>query len=567
MTVFTGTSTNDTFNGTSGGDTFDMFQGGRDTVFGDDGNDTFNFGDSLRDNDVIDGGLGSGDLVSIAGDYSAGLVFKNSTMVNVETIALGSGFSYSLTFRDGNFTGAFTIDGSDLFPAESMTIDASADTDSAITVFDGDGDDVITTGGGNDGLLFEFGNDIAHGGAGVDTFQFNTNTFDAGDFMDGGDGTDFLSLVGDYSAGLTITKDMIDSIEVLFIGGSSSFNFTFANHAADSTMAINAGGIQAGFKATIDAHAEKTANFSFLDGQGNDTFIGGGGSDFCNMSGGAGKETLQTRGGLDTIAFSGNFTNKDKVDGGTGTDQLNLTGDYSGGLNFKPGTMVGIETLIVFAGFSYDLTLDDANIAAGALLTVQCNSFGVLDSLTLDASAETDGALNVTCGIGDDTVTTGDLNDAVAGSDGDDVLGTGQGIDSLNGGLGADTLDGGNQGDTFVYTSVAESTASGHDTLVTFNFNVDKIDLPGLVTGVDAAITVGTLSAATFDGDLATAVNNGNLAVGHAVLFTPNAGDQAGEVFLVVEMSGSAGYQASQDLVIHIDTASNTGSFSTGTFA
>ncbi len=42
MSLFTGTSSNDSFNGATGADTFDMTQGCIDTVKGNDGDDTFN---------------------------------------------------------------------------------------------------------------------------------------------------------------------------------------------------------------------------------------------------------------------------------------------------------------------------------------------------------------------------------------------------------------------------------------------------------------------------------------------------------------------------------------------
>lgn len=565
MTVFTGTSGNDAFNGTSGVDTFDMFQGGRDTVFGDAGEDMFNFGAELKDNDAIDGGLGSNDLVTIAGDYSAGFVFKNSTMTNVENMGFGGGFSYNLTFRDGNMTGTMIVNGSGLFSTDSLTVDASADTDTAIAVFGGDGDDVVFTGGGNDSILAGLGNDTAFGGGGVDTFQFTTNSFGVGDFLDGGDNVDFLSLVGDYSAGLTITKDMIDEIEIMQLAGSFDYDIALANRAADGSMTINAAGVAAGFSAVIDTRAEKTASFVIIDGQGSDTILGGGGTEFCNMTIGGGKETVQTRGGQDIITFTADFTAKDKIDGGNDLDQLTLAGDLSAGVVFKAATMQNIETLLLVEGTSYNLTLNDGNIAAGAVLTVSFDAPGD-DELDLDASGETDGTLSITCSGGDDTVSTGTGNDTIIGEDGDDLLSGGSGSDILNGGTGSDVLEGGANADTLMYGAVSHSGGAIHDQIVSFNFNVDKFDVFAGVSAVDTAITTGSLSEATFESDLGTAVNGGNLALQHAVLFTPNAGDLAGRLFLVIEVSGAAGYQANQDFVVELDTASNVGSFSAANF-
>ena len=46
--------------------------------------------------------------------------------------------------------------------------------------------------------------------------------------------------------------------------------------AAGVAWTINASGVTAGFSAVVDAHAEKTASVLFIDGQGSDTFTGGG---------------------------------------------------------------------------------------------------------------------------------------------------------------------------------------------------------------------------------------------------------------------------------------------------
>ncbi|MGH6872937.1 MAG: hypothetical protein ACREHE_15665, partial [Rhizomicrobium sp.] len=76
-----------------------MFQGGDDTVSGLNGKDVFNFGAALTAADTIDGGAG-GDTVQIKGDYSGGLVFAATTMVNVEALSLGAGFDYTITTND-----------------------------------------------------------------------------------------------------------------------------------------------------------------------------------------------------------------------------------------------------------------------------------------------------------------------------------------------------------------------------------------------------------------------------------------------------------------------------------
>ncbi|MEJ1970005.1 MAG: bluetail domain-containing putative surface protein [Rhizomicrobium sp.] len=79
------------------------------------------------------------------------------------------------------------------------------------------------------------------------------------------------------------------------------------------------------------------------------------------------------------------------------------------------------------------------------------------------------------------------------------------------------------------------------------------------VAAIDPELFGGALSAASFDTDLAAAVDATKLAAHHAVLFTPNAGGDAGSTFLVVDANGVAGYQAGQDFVFEVDHATIAG--------
>jgi len=51
---------------------------------------------------------------------------------------------------------------------------------------------------------------------------------------------------------------------------------------------------------------------------------------------------------------------------------------------------------------------------------------------------------------------------------------------------------------------------------------------------------------------------SGHLTAHHAILFKPNAGTLSGVTFLVVDLNGTAGYQANADLVIRLNGASGT---------
>ncbi len=50
----------------------------------------------------------------------------------------------------------------------------------------------------------------------------------------------------------------------------------------------------------------------------------------------------------------------------------------------------------------------------------------------------------------------------------------------------------------------------------------------------------------------------GHLGAHHAVLFSVNAGTLHGQVFLIVDLNGTAGYQAGADLVLHLTNPTGT---------
>jgi hypothetical protein len=203
-----------------------------------------------------------------------------------------------------------------------------------------------------------------------------------------------------------------------------------------------------------------------------------------------------------------------------------------------PMTMAGFgglfERVTLLDGSSYALSAADGDVAAGHTLTVSASDLGAGNHLSFDGSAVTQSRF------------------ILEGGGGDDVLTGGSGADVIEGDRGADTLAGGGGADRFVYTSAADSTGAHYDTILDFVFGGDVIDLPVSVSGLDAAVTKGALSQGSFDADLAAAVGATALAAGHALFFTPDSGQLAGQCFLVVDANGQAGYQAGVDYVIHL---------------
>jgi hypothetical protein len=155
---------------------------------------------------------------------------------------------------------------------------------------------------------------------------------------------------------------------------------------------------------------------------------------------------------------------------------------------------------------------------------------------------------------GDDKLAGGVGNDHLNGGAGNDVLTGAAGKNFLDGGVGADKLISTSGHDTFVYANASESTSKAHDTISGFNAQTDKFDLPAAVHGIDAAVAHGTLSTASFDANLTSALAS-HLKAHDAVLFTADAGNESGHTFLVVDANGKAGYQAGGDYVFDITGA------------
>jgi Ca2+-binding RTX toxin-like protein len=274
---------------------------------------------------------------------------------------------------------------------------------------------------------------------------------------------------------------------------------------------------------------------------GDDVILGNGGDDTLLVVHG-GLDVVSGGDGNDVIKMGSHLDDFDFVDGGAGTDTLILDGDYnthgSSANAFDPR---GIEHMRLLGGNSYDLRYGgDLSNAALATFTLQATALQAGDFVHFDGSQlyhPTKYVLNG--GAGKDTLKGAGLHDV------------------LTGGGGADFLSGGGGHDTYKYVAVSDSTGASYDTIVKFDGAHDHFAMPATVSGIDHAVTAGSLSTASFDSDLASAVGAGQLAAGHAVLFTANAGTLSGKEFLIVDANGQAGYQAGQDYVIEINALVN----------
>jgi Ca2+-binding RTX toxin-like protein len=258
---------------------------------------------------------------------------------------------------------------------------------------------------------------------------------------------------------------------------------------------------------------------------GNDVLYGYAGNDLFRMGKG-GNDTVFGGADNDEFRFGGSFTSDDKVDGGAGYDTLKLNGSTT--VVFNADTMVGVERVLLAPG-TYNLTLNDGNVASGESLLIAAHQFGSSDSLTVDGSAETDGSLHLQGGLGDDHLIGGAGDDVLVGRGGDDVLSDAAGTNRFNlFGGGDDTATGGTGNDTFLFDTYFDAAdkvdgGGGYNTLVLNGFDEfgtgvdDSMGPPILYFAADTMTNIDRIQFMP-GYDYFIALNDGNVAAGHTLL-------------------------------------------------
>ena len=304
-----------------------------------------------------------------------------------------------------------------------------------------DGDNYDIGQGGEDTVLSGDGDDVIFAGG----------TLDADDRIDGGSGSDTLVLQGDYSAGLAFGKTMMRNIEILQLNGGFDYDLTLsdANLTGLSQLNINAYG-EHGDRLDLDLSALASGHDTVITVQDEVATITGGAGNDTMLAFGSGKVTFDGGDGSDALVLYRPMTRADHFSGGdaddTASDQLNLAAGTS--IRFSAEMMSHSRQLGLSGGY-FDITLVDANLAAGETLTVFANNTVAGESVRFDGHAERDGHYEYLGGVEADTVIGGQSSDTVQGFDGDDLI---------TGGRGADNLTGGEGNDHFVYLATSPST-------------------------------------------------------------------------------------------------------------
>ena len=187
-----------------------------------------------------------------------------------------------------------------------------------------------------------------------------------------------------------------------------------------------------------------------------------------------------------------------------------LAGDYSAGVTLAAGTIVNVDTILLTAGHSYKLVLNDATSTTP--LTVNGVALGAGESVIVDGSAETSAQLILVGGAGDDMLT---------GGAGNNILVSGAGVDTLIGGgasdqytlrgnlTAADQIDGkagtdvvtlsGNYSAGVVFTATTMINVEGLQLTGAFDYKLtfDDATATPIMISAPTASPAGTISTST----------------------------------------------------------------------
>ena len=327
------------------------------------------------------------------------------------------------------------------------------------------------------------------------------------DTVVGGDDFDTLVLKGKYvhHHKLVFNDQVIQSLETITLskGGHAhpnAYDLTFKG-SFDVGPAIDGGALSADDSMVVDlshtsqtmvvdvglATAQVTAQegqlFASLDGHALIAFTGGGQNDFFSWYG-APVDLRVPLGGVH--AHPSLFNVHSVFDGRAGHDELFLSGDMSSGVVFLPTTIQSIEKIRLDGGFgsdfSYDITTDDANVAAGKRLTVDGGAVAAADTVfNFDGSAETDGSFTIIGGFRGGIYKTGGGNDIIGVGPGGNTIAPGSGTDTVNGDSGTDIVKMG----AFLDATDQISGGGGINDEIDFNGDYSALVAFGPTTVVD----------------------------------------------------------------------------------
>ncbi|MBJ7899550.1 MAG: hypothetical protein GC158_06450 [Cyanobacteria bacterium RI_101] len=221
-------------------------------------------------------------------------------------------------------------------------------------------------------------------------------------------------------------------------------------------------------------------NAGTMVGQGNDTFVN---IDRVELAGkeNGGDNTFDGRDLIDIPVYFSGWGGNDTLLGGQADDFLSGgVGDdvINGGAGFNR-----IQEQLPYTNLDNTvITLVETSPFAGTMTGLGNDVFQKIHLIKLstgNGATVWDGSQLVNIRV---EFTGGSGNNRLLGGAANDSLNGGSGNDKLTGGAGKDRLVGGPGADAFIYAELTDSLLGGHDQIVDFNPNQDKIGVSALPT-------------------------------------------------------------------------------------
>ena len=415
---------------------------------------------------------------------------------NTDTPSASS--TLTLTVHDNGNTGT----GGDLVSVATSTINITAVNDAPVFAATGSTLTLVTNAGASGAVTFTEAALAAYF-TDPDSPTIGINTVAAGTGVSNATGTG----LGAANVGTVGTVTITDNATLT---GTNQFTVT----ATDGSLASRA--------ATVTFTDNTTGTLTLNAAASGDSIIVNKSTSGATMTGGSGSDYIIGGSGNDTIVGAQN----DKLlDGGAGTDTLNIGADFT---STSDAQIVNIENVTLTAAaharseqpdrrfHHHRLVRRSTSITAGS---GNDTIVGAQNDMLLDGGAGTD-TLNIGASFTSTsdaqivnienitltaTGTTLNLSNQtegfnITGSSGADTITGGSGNDTITGGAGADTMTGGAGADRFVINtgdstvtiggSNNAGTITGYDVITDFATASDTLDLQG--TAAAAANTAGT---------------------------------------------------------------------------
>ena len=359
---------------------------------------------------------------------TAGTNAATPMTVNATTQDAGEGLNF-----DGNsMTGGLTINaGEGADSLDGGTVNDVIYGNGGIDTIDGQENSATL---GADAIYGGAGNDIINVSTAETEFSNSSTTALVTDTVDGGAGTDTLA----FGAVATLTKAElanISNIEKLTLQSTSSITLSddFLTNNPGVSITLAAGTISAGAGTTADPTITLALNY-----------IAGNGA--IKVTGGTADDSFGTASGA-LIDVS------DTIDGGAGTDTINVYNDagFGSAATRSIGDSVTLALDVYHTNIENVTIVDSADDDNAGDVTVTIAAAFKGTALTIDASSLDQNALSANAEVLTVTQASADLAAlTVTGGTGADILTSGAAADHLSGGAGIDTFESNAGNDTIM---------------------------------------------------------------------------------------------------------------------